>query len=284
MANRFYIPGGTEDLNDTARWSATDGGSTGAAVPVTGDDIYFKQGTSGPLLNLSVLSAVNPASVNILDGFGGTASGVAFGTDANPIVFGTITILRISNNRLRFAKISATITTADIRHMGGGKFMHTAGACTDARFGETGSFEIEDDVEYTSLRTAGMSGVIKGDATSPVDLVLRVSQGANVECWRKVHTLDVGGQVTMRNAAEGSATSGTSYWSVQSGGRLNLWQSGNIVNIEAMNGSFVSAADSPGFATAPTLTNLYGHQRATVLLPSNKITVTNKFPMGDINL
>jgi len=284
MANRFYIPGGTEDLNSTARWSATDGGATGAAVPVTGDDIYFKQGNSGPLLNLSALSAVDPASVNILDGFGGTSSGVAFGTDANPIVFGTITVLRISCNRLRFAKLSATCTTIDIRHLGGGKFMHVAGACTDARFGETGTFDIESDVEYTSLRTAGMSGLIRADATSPVDLEMVISAGANVECLRKIHTLDLSGQLTVRDAAEGSASSGTSKWRVHNGGRLNLWQSGNIANLEVMNNGFASAADSPGFATAPTITNLYGHQRATILLPTNKITVTNKYPMGDINL
>lgn len=40
MADRYWV-GGTGNWNDTARWSTSDGGGSGASVPTGNDDVYF---------------------------------------------------------------------------------------------------------------------------------------------------------------------------------------------------------------------------------------------------
>ena len=46
MADRYEI--GTGVWNATSSWSTSSGGSTGASVPVDGDDVYF-DGNSGTI-------------------------------------------------------------------------------------------------------------------------------------------------------------------------------------------------------------------------------------------
>jgi len=41
MASRYWVNGGNGLWNSTTNWSATSGGSSGASVPVTADDVYF---------------------------------------------------------------------------------------------------------------------------------------------------------------------------------------------------------------------------------------------------
>lgn len=40
MANRYWV-GGSGNTNDTAHWSETSGGATGASVPTTGDNVFY---------------------------------------------------------------------------------------------------------------------------------------------------------------------------------------------------------------------------------------------------
>jgi hypothetical protein len=40
MANRYYV-GGTGDWHDTAHWSTTSGGSSGASIPTSSDDVFI---------------------------------------------------------------------------------------------------------------------------------------------------------------------------------------------------------------------------------------------------
>lgn len=54
MANRYWI-GGTGDWSDTAHWSTASGGSGGASVPTSSDDVYIDNasGSGSVLINIS---------------------------------------------------------------------------------------------------------------------------------------------------------------------------------------------------------------------------------------
>lgn len=56
MANRYWV-NGTGNWSDTAQWSATSGGSSGAAVPTASDDVFIdsNSGLSGGTLTLNVI-------------------------------------------------------------------------------------------------------------------------------------------------------------------------------------------------------------------------------------
>lgn len=57
MADRYFVPGGTGNWNSTTNWSATSGGSSGASVPVAGDDVYLDGNSGTGTLTVNVASA-----------------------------------------------------------------------------------------------------------------------------------------------------------------------------------------------------------------------------------
>lgn len=48
MANRYFV-GGSGNWNDTAHWSTTSGGSSGASAPSSNDDVFLDSNSSGTL-------------------------------------------------------------------------------------------------------------------------------------------------------------------------------------------------------------------------------------------
>ncbi len=271
MANRFLVATGPAiDWSSTASWSATDGGASGAAVPVNADDVYIKQGTGAITTGLDQ-SAVTLGSLTIMDGFGDGGTSVYIGTASAPLKINVTNALTVTCRRMQFFKLDGTIGTIDLKAIGGCKFYHAAGASTTFRIGRQGYFEVEDDVEITNFTTAGAGGIIKGDATSATDLLANVSPGASVEIWRKIHTLVNAGSVTTKNAAVGSATSGTSRW--YNAGKIDIRQSGNVANLIALAGSRSTWENSPGFSTPPTAA-IEAHEGASIIAPANLVTAT----------
>lgn len=63
MAARFWV-GGTGNWNDTAHWSTTSGGSSGAAAPTSSDDVTFDS-NSGTAATVTVNVAANANSITI---------------------------------------------------------------------------------------------------------------------------------------------------------------------------------------------------------------------------
>jgi hypothetical protein len=54
MANRYWVGGtGTWDLVNTANWSATSGGASGASVPVAADAVFFNASSGGGTATLA---------------------------------------------------------------------------------------------------------------------------------------------------------------------------------------------------------------------------------------
>jgi len=75
-ANRYWVATSAGDWNSAANWSTTSGGSGGASVPGSGDDVFFTSARNG---NCTLNAGVNVASMN-LGGYTGTiaqASGIS---------------------------------------------------------------------------------------------------------------------------------------------------------------------------------------------------------------
>jgi hypothetical protein len=74
MATRYWVGGsGTWNSSNTANWSATSGGSSGASVPTGADDVIFNSSSSASLYSVTLNVADNLASNNLT--ISGPASG-----------------------------------------------------------------------------------------------------------------------------------------------------------------------------------------------------------------
>lgn len=73
MADRYWI-GANTDWDDTSNWSTTSGGSGGAAVPTSVDDVYFDANSFGTTTTVSLAVGSGNASCRdfIWDGFSET--------------------------------------------------------------------------------------------------------------------------------------------------------------------------------------------------------------------
>lgn len=69
MADRYWVAGGTGNYNSTTNWSATSGGSSGASVPTSADNVFFNASSGAGTATVNVAS--NCANLN-LTGFTGT--------------------------------------------------------------------------------------------------------------------------------------------------------------------------------------------------------------------
>lgn len=87
MADRYWVGGsGSWFSGNTANWSATSGGSGGASVPTSADDVFFNASSGGGTVNKS--GAVPCASLN-MTGFSGTFDSSGLG---DLTVSGSVTI------------------------------------------------------------------------------------------------------------------------------------------------------------------------------------------------
>lgn len=280
MANRFWADGGvTADWSDTANWSATDGGATGAAVPANSDSVYLKRGTRSIVAGLNQ-SAVTLALLHIMDGFGGNASGVnIMDASGNPLQISATTV-RIDNRRFGTIKLSGTYTTVDNKMLGAGRVFLTAGSATNLYTGADGLVTVADDVEITRFITAGGGAFIDTDATSPVDLEVSIGAGAVVEIRRRIKTAIIDGTLIVAGAADGAASSGSSRWRVNAGGVLDHRASGDVAELEVVRGGRAIGDNSPGYATKPAITSLLQHAESGVNFPESLYTITAKTELG----
>lgn len=112
MAARFWV-GGTAswDASTTTHWSATSGGTGGASVPGTGDDVTFDASSNATSYTVTVVATANcnnitlgqPASGNLT--FSGTSTLNVFGNYS--LALG---VLPATNGTLNFAATSGTKT------------------------------------------------------------------------------------------------------------------------------------------------------------------------------
>lgn len=253
----------------------------GGVIPVSNaaNNVYLTGGSRS--ITVGPVSTPTFGSVVVGEGFGGTAQGVTLGTDSVSLVFGTVTTLTINNRRCSYMKFGGTaFTTVNVKALGSASLYFTSGAITTLYGGSEGRIEIEDNVSLLTLRRAGGSMLIRGDASSPVDLDMRIGRGAKVDCWRRIALGVIDGSLTVEYAAEGAISAGTSKVIVGSGGLMIHKATGDFAQIEVMPFGEFDGSKQPGQATKPTITSLYIEPNSKVTAPASLFTVTNTIANG----
>jgi hypothetical protein len=226
VASRFWIGTGAWNTTNTANWSATSGGATGAAVPTNADDVFFDALSTG---TCTLGAGVVARSINCT-GFTGTivhsaATGVLIGDAtagagniALKLVAGmTYTVGAPTTSTITFVSTSATVQTIDW----GGK---ATGAVTYNGVG--GSWQ------YLSAQT---------------------STGASVAMTLTAGALDLNGQTTTLTSF---ATAGTLVRSLTMGASTLNYSSSFAINsttnftLNAGTSSIVQAGGNATFAGA----------------------------------
>lgn len=80
-ASRYWVATTSGNWNSTSNWSATSGGSSGASVPTSADDVIFN-GVGGRNGNCTIDATVNVVSLNI-SGYSGTITNTSYSITIN---------------------------------------------------------------------------------------------------------------------------------------------------------------------------------------------------------
>lgn len=116
MANRYWI-NGTGNWSDTNHWSTSSGGSSGASVPTSSDDVFVdsNSGLSGGTITLSITHKVNSIVSNsgFLYTIDSSGSGVGFEVNGSIVFESGITLI---GGYFNFVQTTSgnTITTSNV--------------------------------------------------------------------------------------------------------------------------------------------------------------------------
>jgi hypothetical protein len=86
--NRFWV-GGTGAWDDTAHWSATSGGASGATIPLAQDDVFFNASSGGGTVNARARSMGRNLDFT---GFTGTLDTAGVGATTDHYAHGSLTL------------------------------------------------------------------------------------------------------------------------------------------------------------------------------------------------
>lgn len=175
MASRYWVGGtGTWSTGNTANWSATSGGASGASVPVAGDDVYF-DGNSG----------VGTITLNYsptIQSFDHTGYAGSFGSTGSITLICTGHLIQSAlttyvNNGSQSLRLSAGLSSRNLhlvtsRMMGSGTFTIDAGLV----FGE---FYIVYTTPLTGFYNTNLGGNITINGAWTLDF----------SAWTNIHRL-----------------------------------------------------------------------------------------------
>lgn len=161
MANRYWVGGtGTWDGTSTANWSATSGGSNGASVPTSTDDVFFDANSGGGTVTLDYDgSGTYPECANLIcTGFTGSIDSSVLPPSVNGDVtlssggdftllyvqiFANCTYTSVGKSTYQIEIDGATLTLADdLVDVSGG--LYVIGTCT------TNNFNVTSNTVYTA--------------------------------------------------------------------------------------------------------------------------------------
>lgn len=273
MASRYLgVLSGTVTWNSTASWSATDGGATGASVPVSGDTVYLIRGNAtipGQDLSAVVLAnlyvsftgtmgtAGSPFKIGLADGADSRFSGdhgdiyispsIAANTPPTPI--GKLSFLGNGVGNVQVSAKSSAVGNIVCGPQCRVVFLST--------FDGTFTVNALGSVEIQSNSTAA------GSSCSII------TQSGRTICARAANGIDIlGGVVTVTGT--GAVADDTI---VYSGGVLNYQSTGTITNLVTYSGGIAQCAGAPGPFTVTNSTKWGGSSLfATSAVP---ITYTN---------
>lgn len=167
MASRYWVLGsGSWDATSTSHWSATSGGSSGASVPTSADDVFFNGGSGGGTVSLldaykgsmscksidtrgftgNFVCANNWCNLVVYNGsvnLSGGTFGEGVQLSLSPSVAGTYTI-NLADKPTWFNAAASSGVTFDISGLGNSRQVTLQGTGSPNTFNVTGNINVYD--------------------------------------------------------------------------------------------------------------------------------------------
>lgn len=182
MAARFWVGSGTWDSVNTANWSATSGGATGASVPTSADDVTFDVNSG----NCTVSGTVNCLSLTVGTGFvNGLSSGSSFDTLGISGTTGTVlTLTPGAAAALNPIYIAIPITSGSVSiNVNVSSIFGISGILNLGAVGSTATFTLSTNANYynttlsSGLAIDFLGGTLSTGTTAPVFNSLNMING-----------------------------------------------------------------------------------------------------------
>jgi hypothetical protein len=268
MADRYWV-GGTASWDGTAgtKWATTSGGTGGASVPTTADDVFFTNLSTGTCTIAS--GNLGAKSINCT-GFTGTITGtisidvagsvtLSAGmnwnhvANVNIIGTGTITTAGKSFSALVVNGVGITVTLGDALNIGTRTLTVTNGTFTTANFSITAGSLFSSNSNVRTINfgssTITLSGNISFNAATFTNLTLNAGT-SQINNSNSISTF-AGGFSTFYNVSFTSPSAGTrSITGINTFNNLSLTASAtglsqlSIARNQTVNGTFTCAGAS----------------------------------------
>lgn len=275
MSTRTWDSGANDGVFGTAaNWSAD-------TAPVDTDTAIISS-TSKSIV-AGDYSSIELAALRIWPGYGDNSIGVSIGGSGSTLKIDA-TELEINNARCSFIRLEGIYDTIYASMIGGAQVYFGPTSDIGTLYAPAyGQIEIDTGAKLGELISNGASVLIRGDTSTPDDLIIRVPRGCVVECQRRVKTAYVEGTLRMTGAAEVVAGSGSAEIHVTSTGTFEYQATGTMsaAKIVAMPGAKVDGSKAPGGSAKVAVGTLVKSQGANVNLPTRLFSVSATIPLGD---
>jgi len=266
MADRYYVA--NNGLNSTTSWSATPYGSTGAAVPVDGDDVYFLTLTGELSADLNTFETGVPATITVGKGcslYIASGSSMSIGDGTN-----TCTTITYEGGGSQWAFTAAAANAND------NITINTTGAVTVTNSTNANSL----DNVYVNRGTVNIRGTIKPS-------VYNFGGNVDIRGGGTVGTLDcLAGRTVTKDTVTTLNATGSAIVTIDedvsvttanvNGGRVNLRSVGTTTTLN-QKGGLVTPDGALGTHTI-TNANIYGTNATTSFITKvglSEFTLTN---------
>jgi hypothetical protein len=264
MADRYWV-GGSGSWNSTAKWSTTSGGSGGASVPTSADNVIFDTNSGSGTAHYTVTVTDNSTCANLTFS-PETAVGVTqFVVSNGFVITGTFSTSSTEGNRRLWIQSS------------------TYGLMRDMRIAAIGSVS---DVDFRDIRVTGAGGTLSGTRIGD----LRGNSGITFSTPKTVYW-NLGGTSASTSdnawaASSGAGVSTDNFPLAQDTAVFNnssTVPSGNIITSSAI--PYIGAVDMGNrtsairFQTAANPFSVYGNftcGSGTVISDSGNLTFSNR--------
>lgn len=269
IASRYWR-GTNTTATDTANWSATRYGVTGASVPGSSDDAYFIDSAT----DVATVTAFAPATITVGGNYQGGFQGMFLSTAACIV---TIEDVAFGKNIVIGPDAATTLASVHVRSTGKGRVTIVAGAAgvlTLLQVGKVGTLFVDGSCPVTTYNNCGMNDTFAYSATAIT--TGQWSGGGTHDVQRAVTTATVDGIGTRVNiTATGSSPTSTTL-TVSSGG---TWAHDS-------DGTITTANVKPGGTLAPvstkfTVTTMNLWEGGNGNRSSDKISVGTLNPIGN---
>ena len=246
MADRYLVPtSGSVNWNSTASWSATNGGVSGASVPVSGDNVYILNGSANINSGLSQ-TGVDLASLTVQ--FNGT-----IGTESTSLSLGSVTTCNFFAGSTSVAYIDA-VTASTINMYEGTQASVSIGTSASGKW----DFNVADGTLYVKTTLTGTvaasyvyGGNVKALASTTTSTGwLIVVYGGNVSWNSPLNSggdqISVEGGVFGYNAPPGYDNTNGVFTVLVIGSGIYYHNTTGKIRAISVHGATASAAGAPG--------------------------------------